>query len=53
MTVPLLDRRLLLVTGKGGTGKTSVTASLALLAAQHGTKVLACEVDAKGNLADF
>ncbi len=53
MTVPLLDRRLLLVTGKGGTGKTSVTAALALLAAQHGTKVLACEVDAKGNLADF
>jgi len=53
VTVPLLDRRLLLVTGKGGTGKTSVTASLALLAAQHGTRVLACEVDAKGNLADF
>ncbi len=53
VTVPLLDRRLLLVTGKGGTGKTSVTAALALLAAQHGTKVLACEVDAKGNLADF
>ncbi len=53
VTVPLLDRRLLLVTGKGGTGKTSVTAALALLAAQHGTKVLACEVYAKGNLADF
>jgi len=53
VTVPLLDRRLLLVTGKGGTGKTSITASLALLAAQHGTRVLACEVDAKGNLADF
>jgi len=53
VTVPLLDRRLLLVTGKGGTGKTSVTAALALLAAQHDTKVLACEVDAKGNLADF
>ncbi len=30
-----------------------MTASLALLAAQHGTNVLACEVDAKGNLADF
>ncbi len=53
VTVPLLDRRLLLVTGKGGTGKTSVTAALALLAAQHDTLVLACEVDAKGNLADF
>ncbi|MGI9021672.1 MAG: ArsA family ATPase [Acidimicrobiales bacterium] len=53
MTLPLLDRKLLLVTGKGGTGKTSVTAALALLATQRGTRVLACEVDAKGNLADF
>ena len=53
MSVSLLDRRLLLVTGKGGTGKTSVTAALALLAAQRGTRVLACEVDAKGNLSDF
>jgi anion-transporting ArsA/GET3 family ATPase len=53
MAVDLLDRRLLFVTGKGGTGKTSVTAALSLLAAQRGAKVLACEVDAKGNLADF
>jgi anion-transporting ArsA/GET3 family ATPase len=53
LTVDLLDRRLLLVTGKGGTGKTSVTAALGLLAAQQGQRVLACEVDAKGNLADF
>lgn len=53
MTVPLLDRRLLFVTGKGGTGKTSVTAALALLASQRDKRVLACEVDAKGNLADF
>ena len=53
MTTPLLDRRLLFVTGKGGTGKTSVTAALAFLGAQQGRKVLACEVDAKGDLADF
>ncbi|MFN2606607.1 MAG: ArsA family ATPase [Acidimicrobiales bacterium] len=53
VTVALLDRRLLLVTGKGGTGKTSVTAALGLLAAQQGRRVLACEVDAKGDLADF
>ncbi len=53
MTVALLDRRLLLVTGKGGTGKTSVTAALALLASQRKARVLACEVDAKGNLSDF
>jgi anion-transporting ArsA/GET3 family ATPase len=49
----LLDRRLLFVTGKGGVGKTTVTAALALLGSQRGSRVLACEVDAKGNLADF
>jgi anion-transporting ArsA/GET3 family ATPase len=47
----LLDRKLLLVTGKGGVGKTTVAASLALLASQRGLRTLACEVDAKGDLA--
>ncbi len=51
--VPLLDRRLVFVTGKGGVGKTSVAAALGLLAAEHGRRTLVCEVDAKGNLADF
>jgi anion-transporting ArsA/GET3 family ATPase len=49
----LLDRRLLFVTGKGGVGKTTVAAGLASLAAGHGKRTLVCEVDAKGNLADF
>lgn len=49
----LLDRRLLVVTGKGGVGKSTVTAALALLGAQRGKRTLAVEVDAKGNLADF
>ncbi len=49
----LLDRRLLFVTGKGGVGKSTVAASLGLLAAEQGKKTLVCEVDAKGNLADF
>ena len=49
----LLDRKLLFVTGKGGVGKSTVAASLGLLAAEQGKKVLVCEVDAKGNLADF
>jgi anion-transporting ArsA/GET3 family ATPase len=51
--VDLLDRRLLFVTGKGGVGKTSIAAALALLASTQGKRTLACEVDAKGNLADF
>ena len=53
MAVDLLDRRLLFVTGKGGVGKTTIAASLALLASQHGKRTLVGEVDAKGNLADF
>lgn len=47
----LLDLRLVFVTGKGGVGKTTVAAALAQLAARHGKRVLACEVDAKGDLA--
>ena len=53
MHIPLLDRRLLFVTGKGGVGKTSVASALALLGARQGKRTLVCEVDAKGNLADF
>ena len=48
----LLDRRLLFVTDKGGVGKTSMAAALALLASQQGKRTLVCEVDAKGDLAD-
>ena len=51
--VGLLERRLIFVTGKGGVGKTTVAAALALLAANHGKRTLVGEVDAKGNLADF
>jgi len=49
----LLDRKLLFVTGKGGVGKSTIAASLGLLAAEQGRRTLVCEVDAKGNLADF
>ncbi len=49
----VLDRRLLFVTGKGGVGKTSIAAALGHLAASQGKRTLVCEIDAKGNLADF
>ena len=51
--VPLLDRKLVFVTGKGGVGKSTIAAALALLAAEQGKRTLVCEFDAKGNLADF
>lgn len=47
----LLDRQLLFVSGKGGTGKTSVAAALADLAVRQGKRTLVCEMDAKGALA--
>ena len=46
----LLDLRLVFVTGKGGVGKTTVAAGLSQLAAEHGKRVLVCEVDAKGDV---
>jgi anion-transporting ArsA/GET3 family ATPase len=49
----LLDRRLLVVTGKGGTGKSTLTAALGVAAAKRGKKVLVCEVVAKERVADL
>jgi anion-transporting ArsA/GET3 family ATPase len=40
----LLDKRLVFVTGKGGVGKTTVAACLALAAARRGKRVIVCEV---------
>jgi anion-transporting ArsA/GET3 family ATPase len=51
--VDLLERHLIFVTGKGGVGKTSIAAALAWLAAARGKRTLVCDVDAKGDLADF
>ena len=49
----LLDLKLVFVTGKGGTGKTTVASALALFASSRGKRVLICEVDAKGDVAGF
>jgi len=41
---PLLERRLVIVTGKGGTGKTTIAAALALAGARRGLRVVVAEV---------
>jgi anion-transporting ArsA/GET3 family ATPase len=40
----LLDKRLVLVTGKGGAGKTTLAVALGLAAARRGKRVVLCEV---------
>ncbi len=46
-----LAPRVLIVSGKGGVGKTTVAAALALVAARQGHKVCVAEVDRKGTLS--
>ncbi|MEQ1501064.1 MAG: ArsA-related P-loop ATPase [Myxococcota bacterium] len=43
----LLDSRLVMVTGKGGTGKTTFASALALIAAVRGKKTLLVEIDSQ------
>jgi len=53
-TVPpthFFDRRLLIVAGKGGVGKTTVACALGLVAAQLGKRTLLAEVDGVGRAA--
>ncbi|MGI8700397.1 MAG: ArsA-related P-loop ATPase, partial [Nocardioidaceae bacterium] len=45
--------RLHIVSGKGGTGKTTVAAALALALASEGKKVLVCEVEGRQGLASL
>ncbi len=51
MPRPLLDRRLVVVTGKGGVGRSTVSAALALVAARAGKRVLVCEVNTREQVA--
>jgi anion-transporting ArsA/GET3 family ATPase len=47
----MLDKRLVIVSGKGGVGKSAVAAGLALLAQRNGLRVLAVEMGSSGGLS--
>ena len=48
-----LSTQLHIVTGKGGTGKTTVAAALAMALADKGKKVLLCEVEGRQGIAQL
>ncbi len=47
----LLDKRLVVVTGKGGVGKSTVSLALALAAARAGKRTILCEVASQEHLS--
>jgi len=49
----LLHRKLLVLTGKGGVGKTTVSAALGLLAAERGLRTIVVEVGEQRRLAEL
>jgi anion-transporting ArsA/GET3 family ATPase len=50
-TPALLDKRLVIVTGKGGVGKSTVSLALALAGARAGKRTILCEVAAQEHLS--
>ena len=53
MTSLLADRQLHIVSGKGGTGKTTVSAAMALALATRGRRVLLMEVEGRQGIAQL
>lgn len=49
----LFSKRVVFVTGKGGVGKTTVTAALGVAASNAGKKTLVVELDTEGNIPKF
>ena len=49
----LLDRRLLIVSGKGGVGKSTLAAALALASARAGKRTLVCEVNTRERVSQL
>ena len=47
----VLDRRLLIISGKGGVGKTTLAAVLGIVGARNGKRVLIAEVEGKHSLS--
>lgn len=53
MKPPFADHRLLVVTGKGGVGKSSIAAALALASAQRDQRTLVAEVNTKERITQL
>jgi anion-transporting ArsA/GET3 family ATPase len=51
--VSLLERKLIVVTGKGGVGKSTVASALGLAAAQRGLRTIVVELGAQHHLPDL
>jgi anion-transporting ArsA/GET3 family ATPase len=49
----LLDKRLWIVSGKGGVGKSTISAALALRSAREGRRTLVCEVNTQERISRF
>jgi anion-transporting ArsA/GET3 family ATPase len=49
----VLDKRLVVVTGKGGVGKTTVAAALGLAAARAGKRTIVAELAAQEQVASL